>query len=355
VSSNCGSSSFASDVFAVTITDYRTTPDYTGGGSLTGKTCFDIGYSNSGKICGALGTASRTNKYVFSTNPTQVYTFNPVGNVENITFDYQNMDAVSVIESISSHSLITNQVTVTFNKELDTQAQGHTRTNAYRATLYVLFNAVGNSTRYKLSLPLSVADCSCCGAYVAKNTWKSFLCHNLGADEAADPFTPSWQINGAYYQWGRKDQAASAPNSDGNDATAIAWNAKTPSGYFGTTAANSTVKTSYDPCPSGYRVPSYDEWNGVITNNTRTVVGSLASASASTWSGSKFGDNLFLPATGCRGTSDGTLPNRGSYGYYWSTRQISSTLAYSMYFVSGSTSMHNNNRTYGFSVRCIVE
>ena len=39
-----------------------------------------------------------------------------------------------------------------------------------------------------------------CGAYVAPGEWKIFKCHNLGADESADPFTPSWKLNGDYYQ-----------------------------------------------------------------------------------------------------------------------------------------------------------
>ncbi|SIR03763.1 hypothetical protein SAMN05880574_1631, partial [Chryseobacterium sp. RU37D] len=41
-----------------------------------------------------------------------------------------------------------------------------------------------------------------CGAYIAPGQWKDFMCHNLGADVSADPFTPSASIQGAKYQWG---------------------------------------------------------------------------------------------------------------------------------------------------------
>jgi uncharacterized protein (TIGR02145 family) len=139
--------------------------------------------------------------------------------------------------------------------------------------------------------------------------------------------------------------------------TTITWNTATPSGYFGdnTDGENVTVKSKdYDPCPSGYRIPSYSEWNYLRQNNTKTNAGVWTNSSTG-WAGSKFGEGLYLPAAGYRANSNGTLGSRGYSGYYWSTRKGGTSSAYGMYFDSSSTYMGSTNRTNGFSVRCIVE
>jgi hypothetical protein len=42
-------------------------------------------------------------------------------------------------------------------------------------------------------------------------------------------------------------------------------------------------------------------------------------------------------------------------GYYWSARNHSDTNAYYVSFSSSGTYMRSNNRSYGFSVRCVAE
>jgi uncharacterized protein (TIGR02145 family) len=64
---------------------------------------------------------------------------------------------------------------------------------------------------------------------------------------------------------------------------------------------------------------------------------------------------LYLPAAGFRYYSDGALYYRGYRGYYWSTRKYDTSNAYNMTFYSSSTTMNTNDRTFGYSVRCIVE
>jgi hypothetical protein len=62
-----------------------------------------------------------------------------------------------------------------------------------------------------------------------------------------------------------------------------------------------------------------------------------------------------LPASGCRGYSDGPLSAVGYYGYYWSGSASSSSAAYELYF--GSSDAHadsSTNRSYGQPVRCVL-
>jgi uncharacterized protein (TIGR02145 family) len=212
-----------------------------------------------------------------------------------------------------------------------------------------------------VSVPLKVTiqDCACCSALVSASPdkWKTFMCHNLGADESSNPFVPSFATNGAYYQWGRKDQAKSAPNVSGADVTNITWNTQTPTGYFGNNTDNPdvTVKSQYDPCPTGFRIPSYSEWEGVIKYNKASYVGTWTTTDCiSCWAGVQLGHGLMLPAAGNRANPIGAVFERSRLGAYWSTR-TKSDMANVMHISGNNIAMSAIYKQVGYSVRCIAE
>ena len=202
---------------------------------------------------------------------------------------------------------------------------------------------------------LSVTTYNGCCAYISATEWKVFDCYNVGANQAANPLIPSADLNGDYYQWGSSTPAAYGPaNGDAINGT---WSSSTASAtYYGdnTNATDITAKSLTDPCPDGYRVPSSDEWNGMITYNTKTNPGTWIT---NNWSGSMFGRALLLPAAGYRIAADGSLGNRGINGYYWSNRVNDSTSDYLLNFASGfaNVTLGNYTRANGLSVRCIAE
>jgi len=194
-----------------------------------------------------------------------------------------------------------------------------------------------------------------CGAFIAPGVWKKFMCRNLGADPNAHPFYPSPDLNGDYYQWGSPMPAATW-NTIIN--TTFPWTA--PYGWYGdnSTDPDAKVKSIYDPCPAGYRVPTYDEWQGVFntTLNPRTFIGDMTlPGDPDRWSGIMFGDNLFLPTAGYRLESNGALSSRGACGYYLISRLFNATNVYTAAFISTSMGIVINHRTYGRSLRCIAE
>ena len=63
--------------------------------------------------------------------------------------------------------------------------------------------------------------------------------------------------------------------------------------------------------------------------------------------------NFCADAAGYLNNTNGLLNNRGTNGYYWSSSQNSSTNGWNLNFNSGNSNMNNNNKAYGFSVRCL--
>lgn len=190
-----------------------------------------------------------------------------------------------------------------------------------------------------------------CGAYVNESEWKSFYCYNLGAaNMAADPFTPSWEIVGGYWQWGKLSQSAPGPSGPGigeaNEGPVVGWMEHySPPGSW-----QDSIKTSNDPCPDGYRVPSKVEFDGLIANNSPTAIGTWFESHTNYGSGYKFGNNLFLPANGGRFVDTGGLVSRGVFGTYWS-----STREWGLYLPISYPYTDDNSLAAGLGIRCIEE
>jgi uncharacterized protein (TIGR02145 family) len=342
---------------------------------LSGKTCFDIAESNDNADCGTL-TARATNKADFTqaATHTQTYTFtkSTTGTVQNVRYIIQDAEGVLLATQSLGGTLESGTMTnatatlqLQFKTNLNSpaatpQIYGRARAAAAKVTINIIYN--NGSIDVKVPLTLSIQDCSCCGAKIDANVWKEFMCHNLGADQSLDPFNPVAGLNGDYYQWGYKYPSVTFNTINGTPtcptcSTYSAWKSSVgTAAYYGDNTTNdNTVKSPSDPCPSGYRVPSLSEWQGVWDNNPRTNKGSWGTASATNYSGAMFGPALFLPAAGYRSSTVGSLNHRGSNGYYWSTRKSSDTNAGSAYFDSGGTYTLYNSRAYGRSVRCITE
>lgn len=118
---------------------------------------------------------------------------------------------------------------------------------------------------------------------------------------------------------------------------------------------NDTVKTVYDPCPVGFKVPNGNTFTGFSKTN---VVGSFTNG----WRFKRYaGDavGIFFPASGYRGASSGNIISAGSNGLVALSSAYSSTrncvLTFDSSLVSTNTSASIAYRASGMSIRPVED
>ena len=222
------------------------------------------------------------------------------------------------------------------------------------------------------------------------NNAGTMMDRNLGATSATPGDVGAL---GLLYQWGRKDPflGSSSISSNSIAESTITWpsrvNSNSTNGtiayaianpttfigsndydwyYTGSTSTDNTrwttsdkAKSIYDPCPSGWRVPdggSDGVWAKAVSSSKLDYV--YNSTDEGIYFSGKFGSasTIWYPASGYRGSGDGSLLNVGNYGNYWSASPSKSN-AYGLYF-DGKSDVNPSlsfNRAGGRSVRCVKE
>ena len=116
------------------------------------------------------------------------------------------------------------------------------------------------------------------------------------------------------------------------------------------------VKTEYDPCPEGWRLPTEAELNNLSSNKSTwtTYEGQVGYWFSGSEPYSIAVSRVFFPASARCQYNNGIAYHRGEFGNYWSSRPISSG-AYNLYFFSNNAYGQNSVRSNGYSVRCVKD
>ena len=155
------------------------------------------------------------------------------------------------------------------------------------------------------------------------------------------------------------------------------WYAAIAGSTFTTTINGSTNNSTDSICPKGWVLPRYSgdkSFSNLITGS----VGSTAwynnqeTGNALFTSGDAFGmDNIIyagakdtgvqsaplsFPRSGYYYYNSGSLNNRGSRGYFWSSRSYSAASSYALsFYASYLRPQYYHSKGYGFAVRCVAQ
>jgi len=157
---------------------------------------------------------------------------------------------------------------------------------------------------------------------------KCWIISNLGADHQATAVNDASEASaGWYWQFNRKQ----GYKHDGSN--------RTPNTTWNYIDENSDWISANDPCAiefgSGWRIPTSTEWSNFAALN-----------------GPWYSD-LKLHAAGTLNTSGGSLFQRGSYGWYWSSTQAGSNGSFHLSFTNGGGSVSNSGKSFGNPLRCL--
>ena len=195
-----------------------------------------------------------------------------------------------------------------------------------------------------------------------------------------------------FYQFGRKDafpgtdttpdgsfnkngnNNMSATNGIQHPETFYTWGSTWYSGYNwvnlwsmdNTTTGyndNSVVKTVYDPCPAGFKMPASNAFTGFTTTGQNTSTQSQFNVSGAWDWGWNFNNKItspdaavYFPASGYRHSVGGSLYGVGDYGYYWSAVPVDTYGGCYLFFGQWDVlPQYNFDRSYGFAVRPVAE
>jgi uncharacterized protein (TIGR02145 family) len=120
-----------------------------------------------------------------------------------------------------------------------------------------------------------------------------------------------------------------------------------------------TVNDSRGLCPQGWHAPTQAEWTGLTTylGGWEVAGGKMKSVSALWFSPNTDATNNsgFSGLPGGFRVYNGTFYNIGNLGYWWSSTEYTSTYAWYRYLYSNSgyVSVSDDDKRFGFSVRCL--
>ena len=156
----------------------------------------------------------------------------------------------------------------------------------------------------------------------------------------------NWYTNYSYYNLWSADNTVTGGNNVGND--------------------NPVVKTVYDPCPVGFKMPANNAFTGFTangkSNGTMNVDGTDNSQTFQNnfghnfWTSSSKTATIYFPASGYRYFITGLLRDVGIYGYCWSAVPYGTNGGCTLLFSSGGVSpLDGDTRSYGFVARPVSE
>ena len=258
-----------------------------------------------------------------------------------------SMGVTGLTATLSAGTLATGNGSVSFTITGTPNAAG---------TATFLINLGGQSCSFSSSYIFCASGATALVDVINPTTGKTWMDRNLGASRAAISSTDTLAY-GDLYQWGRRSDGHQCRNSTTTSTKSSSDQPSNGNFILTTNAANNPpydwrspqnsnlwwgVNGVNNPCPSGYRLPTFTELDAERTSwSSYNSIGAFASP-------------LKFPVAGSRIYFDGSLSFVGSYGYYWSS-SVNGSESHHLDFNWSFARMNSVFRAYGKSVRCIKD
>ena len=123
---------------------------------------------------------------------------------------------------------------------------------------------------------------------------------------------------------------------------------------------NAVVKTIYDPCPAGFKMPASNAFTGFTTNGQNAGPMNTSGAWDNGWNFyNKIGSpdaTVWFPASGYRADFNGLLYLMDNYGFFWSAVPFLTHMSCILNFdIGGVTPLHALPRSFACAVRPVAD
>jgi uncharacterized protein (TIGR02145 family) len=145
----------------------------------------------------------------------------------------------------------------------------------------------------------------------------------------------------------------------GNSQNYNNWTSQSKENLWNSGTEEKPVKTEYDPCPAGWRVPTLTELNGLKRNSSGWISNKSGHCGYYLSGSETYSDNahnIFMTAAGWISYGNGKALYRANEGNYWSSKTDGNYACF-LYFDSSRTIKTNGStaRAAGFTVRCVKD
>lgn len=134
------------------------------------------------------------------------------------------------------------------------------------------------------------------------------------------------------------------------------WLVTQNNGLWNAGTEDAPVKTVYDPCPTGWRVPTCAELEALSENHSSCATNGAGQTGYWFSGRSAYSEDVpqvFFPAAGIYGS--GSATDRGYQGNYWSSSAEDNTQTYYLLLYGSNVRMNWGIRVPGNSVRCVQD
>lgn len=276
---------------------------------------------------------------------------------QNVGIGTTNPQASAKLEVSSTTSgFLPPRMTETQRNAIVSPAIGLTIFNTSTNCINIYVGKGWNELCGNISYPAGTVNCTSTPTAIVDVlnpiTGRIWMDRNLGATRAATSSSDNSSY-GDLYQWGRLADGHQCRNSattnvlspidqpaQGRFIISInePWDWRSPQN-IALWQGNNSVN---NPCPSGYRLPTEEEWNEErLSWSSNTSAGAFASP-------------LKLTRPGYRDHNNAALADVGFSGFYWSST-VDGFSSKRLYLLSNSAQIISTYRSFGGSVRCIKD